>query len=323
MRKRLVVMLVTLFWLVPACLFQDTTGDRPLRVGWYRWPGWYPMAIAQDQDLFRRAGVDVVPVLYDDYTHMLLDLFSGRLDGCCSGLFELLRSGIVDLKVVLVTDSSEGAEGLVAVPDIRDPRDLAGKRVGIQRSGGGGELLIAAMLERHGLSARDLILVDLDFELVAKEMPHNIQAGYTWEPYLSEARAKGARMLFSTADIPGLIVDVVVFNDWCARDRGADVRAFVAAWFEAQALWMAEPEKASAAIARVAGVAAPQNGAGFRVFDLEANIGAFRDGDGNSSLANVGSGQVEFLVEQGYLSQRPDLGKLLDGSFLPARQVGP
>lgn len=319
MRKWLTVMLVAFFWLVSGCLFQDTAQDRPLRVGWYRWPGWYPMAIAQDQGFFVRNGANVVPVLYDDYTHMLIDLASGKIDGCCGGMYEFLRSALPDLGIVLATDYSDGAEGLVVAPDIRVPQDLVGKRIGMQQGASGGEFLVSTMLLRHGLSFSDLIVVDLDPEDVVPEMSGNIQAGYTWDPYLTEARDRGYHLLFSTADAPGLIVDVVAFNGRVLRARGDDVRAFVSSWFEAVALWTDAPQAAAESIQRIVGGTTSGDGVGCQVLDLEANVRAFQSGDSSPSLHYVGARQIEFLVEQGYVSVRPDLRRILDGSFLPTR----
>jgi ABC-type nitrate/sulfonate/bicarbonate transport system substrate-binding protein len=119
-----------------------------------------------------------------------------------------------------------------------------------------------------------------------------------------------------------MIVDVVAFSDRAARDRAADVRAFVAVWFEAQALWAAEPQKAAAVIARITGETGSVEVSGCKLLDLKANILAFQDGDSCPSLYHVGIKQIEFLVEQGYLSQRPDLWRILDSSFLPGRGAG-
>ncbi len=323
MRKWAGVIFVVFLGLVAGCLVQDTTADRPLRIGWYRWPGWYPMAIAQDQGFFARKGVNVVPVLYDDYAHVLVDLASGKIDGCCCGLYEALRSGLPDLGIVLVTDHSDGAEGLVVSPDIHDPRDLVGKRIGMQQSSSGAEFLVSDMLLRHGLSLADLTVVDLDLKDIVAEMPGNIQAGYTWEPYLAEARDKGYRLLFSTADAPGMIVDVVAFNGRVLRARGDDVRAFIAVWFEAVALWSDGSRTAAESIERIVGEKTSGERTGYHVLDLDANIRAFQDADSSLSLHQAGTRQVEFLVKRGYLSARPDLWRMLDGSFLPTREGQP
>lgn len=133
--------------LAPGCSQAPKKADpKPLRVGWFLWPGWYPIVIAKEKGFFDKHGVRVEPILYEAYTDIFSDFAAAKIDAAHGGLYELLKSNVPGMKVVLVTDYSEGAEGLVVTPDINTPADLAGKRIGIQGALSGSEFIITTLL---------------------------------------------------------------------------------------------------------------------------------------------------------------------------------
>mgnify|MGYP002400878216 CR=1 FL=1 len=62
-------------------------------------------------------------------------------------------------------------------------------------------------------------------------------AAGTWEPYLSEATAKGGRVLYSTKDAPNLIVDAVVVKKSLIDNYPEQVRKMVEAFDEGLAMF--------------------------------------------------------------------------------------
>lgn len=318
--RKAMAFLCCLVMSVAGCVDGTNEPSHPLRVGWYRWLGWYPVAIMEERGLLARRGASVETILYDNYADLLSDLGSGKLDACFGGLYEILRSGIPGLKVTLVTDYSTGAEGLVVAPGIVTPADLKGKRIGIQGGGSGSEYVMTSMLRGHGMKPSDLVLVDLEPEHVLAEMPHNVQGGYTWDPYLAEARTRGYRILFSTADVPGLIVDVVAFRGEAVRDRRQDVAAFHEAWFEALEYWKTHPQEAADIISRRIGFEVPPGlPEGCTLLGLRDNREAFTPGHTFASLHHSGRHQIEFFMELGGVSVKPDLDDILDPSLLPIK----
>ncbi len=319
MRCVRVLSLVLALVICGGCGGQGGEGDRePLKVGWFLWPGWYPMALAQELGLFEKHGARIEPILYDSYTRLMPDLAAGRLEGCFSGLYEILKAGVPGVKVVLLTDYSVGGEGLVVTEDIVKPTDLEGKRIGVQGALSGSEFITTTYLRKHGLARSAISFVDVPPESVLEEMPLNIQGGYTWEPFLSQAKGKGFRILFTTAETLGMVPDVVAFHGAVVRDRAQDVRGFVAAWFEAQEFWKAHPEEAAKLIAKVTGLKpAEVSLEGCMLVDLEGNRKAFSPGDGFSSLFYTGAKQIEFFVGMGDASVKPDLDAILESGYLP------
>jgi len=291
--------------------------ERPLNVGWFLWTGWYPMAIAQEMKLFEKHGVAVNPILYQSYTQILPDLGSGKLDAGFSGMYETLKANIPGIKIVLVTDHSTGAEGLVAIPEVKTPQDLIGKRIGAQGALSGSEFLITTYLRTHGLSARDVTMLSISPENILEQMPSQIQAGYTWDPYLSQARSKGYRLLFTTADMPGLIVDIVAFHGSVAKERPKDVKSFIAAWFEAADYWRTHPKESTDMIAKVTGLKPSEiTREGCRFFNLQDNVNTFQPGENFSSIYFTAKRQIEFFIGVGDASTAPDIHAIITPSYL-------
>ncbi|MBU1566136.1 MAG: ABC transporter substrate-binding protein, partial [Proteobacteria bacterium] len=263
-------------------------------------------------------GVRVKPVLYTTYTNIFSDYAAGVLDGCFGGLYELLKINTGGMKVVLITDTSDGAEGLVAQSSIQNPGDLAGKRIGIQGGLTGSEYVVNTMLRRHGLTRADVTFVHVEPEAVLEQMPDKIQAGYTWDPFLTRAVENGYRILFTTADTTGMVPDVMAFQGRLTQERPEDVRSFLRAWFEAVEFWREHPKEAAISIARVTGLKVEDiTLQGCRLFSLADNHKAFNRNIGPASLYHVGLQQIDFIMGMGDAIAAPDLAKALDGSFLP------
>ncbi|HXW00983.1 MAG TPA: ABC transporter substrate-binding protein, partial [Anaerolineae bacterium] len=205
------LLLVVLLLLVTACTGAAASPVErpPLKVSWNYWPGSYPIIIAQERGLFEKHGVKVEPILVEYESHAP-DFIAKKTDGA---LFALADALVIDARepdsarVVLTYDESAGADVVVANADIANIADLKNKRIGASL-GSFGELLVRTMLASTGLTLDDVTLVNVGPEAVPQAMSASIQAGFTFEPHLSEAVAQGHHIIFSSSDTPGLIVDV-------------------------------------------------------------------------------------------------------------------
>lgn len=290
----------------------------PLKIGWYLWPGWYPHWIAEKQGMFAEHNIPVETTSYDIYLDMLPDFASGSIDGMYVGLYEALSvNNISPVTVVLVTDHSDGAEGLVVKEGINSVEDLRGKTIGL-KSNSIGEFFVLTVLQQHGMTVDDVRIVDIDPEKVPENLPTTIDAGYTWEPYISELTAQGSSLLVSTADLPGLIPDTLVFRSQVVEERPEDVQNFVNAWFQAMSYWQNNPDEGNAIIAEAIGLTPEEISlAGVRLVSLEENHqGALTPGDEPFSLYYTGQLQIEFLIRTGGIATRPDVNEIINPSFI-------
>lgn len=318
--KLIFVPLVLLF-LATACggVVAQAPEPEPLKISWTYWPGDYPVAIAHELGLFEKHGVKVEPIFYDNISGVVPDLTVGKIDAATLVISDALGMGN-EVKVVLIRDNSAGADQVVATSDIKSIADLKGKSVGAEL-GSFAELMLQEMLRANGLNTSDVTWVDITPEGVPDALPNTIQAGHVWEPHTSTAVAKGNHVIFTSADTPGLIADVLGIRTAFVEERPEDVRAFIEAWFEAVQYWQENPKIANEIIAKHTGLnAADISTEGIKLFSLEDNLRAFNQVDDPSSLRRNAELNLEFLISTGRLTDAPDLDKLLDPAFLPEAQ---
>jgi len=74
---------------------------------------------------------------------------------------------------------------------------------------------------------------------------NRVDAAVTWEPHLSLGAATDhGKILVSSAETPGLIVDVVAVLDSTAQEHEAELKAFVRAWQRALDFLESNPDEA-------------------------------------------------------------------------------
>lgn len=320
MKTYRMILLLTVVTVLTACgssSLPTAVPRPPLTVSWTIWPGYYPLAIAQQQGFFSKHGVAVKIVVYDEYTKAVRDFSAGKVDGSEMVLGDLLLIlGKRPSKAIMVTDSSEGGDQIIAVNSIRSVADVKGKRIGVH-FGTYGELFVRKMLAANALTLADVTLVNIEPEEISRVFPGNIDAGHSFEPFTSEAVAKGGHVIFTSAETPGLIPNVFAFNSQVVQERPEDIRAFVAAWFEAVAWMNAHSSDVPAGVAQVTGLK-PEDiwmDGGDRVLTLSDSRAAMSRGTDYQSVYYTGAEYVKFLTITGSLSQAPDLEKLIDPSY--------
>ncbi|HEY1013053.1 MAG TPA: ABC transporter substrate-binding protein [Herpetosiphonaceae bacterium] len=292
----------------------------PLRFGYDLWPGYYPALIARDQGYFTQAGVEVEAIHPERTDSMMADFAAGKYDAIAVALGDLisLSQTYPDLQIVLVSDESAGGDAVIAAPGIGGVAGLRGKRIGVNQ-GGFGELFVTTMLADHGLTPADVTLIDMDAaDLPARLAAGEIDAGHSWEPYVTEAVSGGGKLLFSSAQTPGLIPDAVAFRGAVARERPAAVRAFVAGWFEAVQFWQANPLEGTAVAARALQLKPEEISLkGIHLLTAADNRALFQRGETTASLYHTTRLYGDFFARIGAIRTPPDPEKLLNPGFLP------
>ncbi|MDC7716729.1 ABC transporter substrate-binding protein [Vogesella sp. DC21W] len=184
-----------------------------LRIGSNGWPGYLFIAWAADSYALSSKQVRLLRI--SSATSSLRALSAGMLDGACLTLDEVisaLAEGI-PLKVIAVLDVSHGGDVVLGRGEIRSLGQLAGRRIGVEASAVGA-VMLDAMLQRAGLSRAQVIPVPVLLDQhEAAFASGSIDALVTMEPQASRLRLRGAHTLFSSADIPGRIVDVLAVRE--------------------------------------------------------------------------------------------------------------
>lgn len=295
--------------------------EPPLQVGIDLWAGYYPALLAEELGYFREEQLAVELSIPEDTDQLLVDFAAGSLDGigvAAGDTINVLEAN-PDARIILFSDLSNGADMVLGLPPVNIPEDLRGRAVGTNL-GGFGEVLVRQMLDQHGVPPSAVKVVNVDAaQAVDRLVSGELAAVHTWEPYASRARALGAKVLYTSREADGLVLDCFMFSGETLRTRPIAVRRFVHAWFRAAEHWQAHPEQDDALLAKRLAVSVDTIGrAGIRLFNLEEERVLFQPGTTNRSAHHVLRRFVEYFLSRGTLSAAPDLELLLDPHFLPA-----
>ena len=319
--KRLLSLFFITILLLTACTLVSPPQPKrpPLKLAYSAWPGYFPIAIAQEKGFFATQGVTVETVIRENGQGILPDFGAGKFDGIFSTLGEIVPISAANpsVRLILITDESAGADAVVAQPQIENIADLKGKTIGVGL-GSFGELFVTKMLETNNITSDQVTLVNADGEQIPERLKSNaIQAGHSWEPYLSQMVKTGAPVLFTSKQTPGLIPDVMTFQGKVLRDRPDDVRAFIRAWFQAVEYWQAHPKEGNIIIGKVLNIP-PETISleGVKLLTLDDNKKRFTPGDSTDSLYHAAKLYTNFFVLKGGLTRPPDINQLLDPSFI-------
>ena len=202
----------------------------PLQLGTHPWIGHEPLLLARD---FRWLPPGVNIAMGSVAPDSLDGLKQGRLDGATLTLDETLaaRSAGVPLTVVLVLDSSSGADMVLARPGLTSLPALRGQRLAVERSAVG-ELMMIKALAAAGLAESDLRLVEMPVDQQPRAWAEGrIDAAITYEPTASRLVRLGASRLFDSRAIPETIFDVLAVRQDRLWGRRTALEATVAAHF--------------------------------------------------------------------------------------------
>lgn len=300
-----------------------TAGSRgkPLRLGLSDWPGHAPFYGAVKLGFVAPSAVEIKG--FSSNFDRNRAFAEGHLDVLAGTLFDALRiaSEGVALKIVLLFDTSSGGDGIVARREIATVADLKGKRVGVEVSAITHFVLLTA-LERAGLGETDVQLVNLSVpEAAAAFAKGKVDAATLWDPHLSrEAGAPGAHKIFTSKEIPGQVIDVVMVHKSFAEARAADVGNVVRSWEQMLTAWRARPAEMDAVMAAetnrtVEGLKA--DFAGLELLDLGRNDELFRRDAPGGGVWGTYEATLRFMTQHQLLKHAaPAAQDILDPSFL-------
>ena len=241
--------------------------------------------MARELGYYAREGVAVEVIYTEDTENQIADFIAGKYDGMALPIGSLIvASGHhPNIRVVYAIDESAGGDAVVANPAITSIAELRGKVIGATL-GGFGELFVERMLEAGGLTRAEVTLINTDSNLVPGQLRAGvIDAGQAWEPYVSRAVQAGGRVLYTSRETPGLIIDTLQFRDAALRERPEDVRAFLRAILRAVEHWRAHPEEDNAIIAQALAIPLGEvQPLGLKLLSLADNRRAFDRNDPTS-----------------------------------------
>jgi NitT/TauT family transport system substrate-binding protein len=296
---------------------------EPLKVGYSDWPGWVAWQVAIEKGWFKEVGVDV-QFEWFDYVASMDAYAAGKLDAVAVTNGDALVTGANGAKstMILINDYSNGNDMIIAKPGIKSLKDLKGKKIGIE-IGFVDHLLLLNGLEKAGLKEGDVTLVNSP----TNETPQVLASGDVdaigaWQPNSGMALKSlpGSKPVYTSADEPGLIYDVLAVKPASAAARKADWQKVVKVWYRVVD-YINDPKTRPDAVkimaARV-GVTPQEYApllAGTRLLSADEAKAAYRKGDGFKSIYGSSQTVDSFNVKYGVYKSPQDVGSYIDPSF--------
>ena len=237
-------------------------------IGWSIYAGWMPWPYAQQAGIVKKwadkYGIKINVVQVNDYVESINQYTAGKFDGVTVTNMDALTipaAGGKDTSAIIVGDYSNGNDGILlkGADNLAAIKGRQAYLVELSVS----HYLLARGLEKAGLKPTDVRTINTsDADIVGAFSSPDATAVVAWNPQLSVMRGQaGAKQVFSSAEIPGEILDLMVVDTATLKANPNLGKALAGIWYETVALMQrqdAEGKAARAAMAKLAG-ATPEN----------------------------------------------------------------
>lgn len=172
-------------------------------------PGVEPLILARESGRLSSSEVNFVEM---NWASAAMRALRNRVvDAAVLSLDEVIRQWDfgADLKIVLVTDVSEGADAILARPGIKGMDGLRGARVGYEQRSSGAFLLSRALRQR-GMSFADVETVPLNAAEMSEAFASgDVDAVAAAEPFRTHVLKAGAVEIFNSRSLGGDLCHVL------------------------------------------------------------------------------------------------------------------
>lgn len=254
-------------------------GDAELTVvgmGTQPWIGYGPWDIAKAKGFDKDHGIDLQLSTFTTDADVTSAFASNKIVATNAASITVTRllDKYEDQAIVLVEDVSTTADAIIAGPSVTSVADLKGKKIAYEE-GSTSDLLLRYALSTVGLSMDDVTAVPTPAANAgAALLSGDVDAAVTYEPYISGTIAANPDItaIYTAAERPGLISDVLTVQGTWAKENPAAVEGLLAAWNDAIAFLRDNPEEGQAIIAKAVGADPAELGstfAGVQFFDVK------------------------------------------------------
>lgn len=296
-------------------------GLTKVTLGMVPWPAFELFYLADEEGIFEKNGLDVEIQEFSSTTDNSTAFVGGQLDFSTYASSESIPPFAegADFKIVLLADKSNGCEGLVANSKIKNVKDLKGKTVATQYCSVD-HLLLLTLLKENGMKIDDINMVDMSIESAGNTfMSGKCDAACIWDPYFSQAKDNGGNVLYSTADNPDIISDVLAASSDMIKNNPDVVQAMVKSYYEAADYWREHTDEASEFMASKLGVSKEEfvsQMSGLIIPDAKMAIEAFTPANDYSYWGYTQNTVEKFMNEMGVIEANSDCGEMIDSSFV-------
>ncbi|HEX4339131.1 MAG TPA: ABC transporter substrate-binding protein [Polyangiaceae bacterium] len=210
----------------------------PLTIAYSDWPGWIAWDIAVEKGFFRDAGVNV-RLDWLDYVPSMEAFSEGKDDAVCMTNGDALVTASSGARSVgiLLNDFSNGNDMIVARREVKNVADLRHRKIGVE-VGFVDHLLLMEALKSASMTEADVEIVDTKtHETPALLKSGSVAAIAAWQPNSGQALdlLPGSKAIFTSANVPGLIYDLLFVSPKSLVERRSDWFKVVNVWFRVAA----------------------------------------------------------------------------------------
>ncbi len=218
-----------------ALVFAGSASAAKLKVAYSDWPGWVAWEIGIKKGWFKEAGVDI-EFVWMDYVASMDAYGAGKLDGVCMTNGDALVTGDAGKPSVgiIINDYSNGNDMLIATKDIPNVKALKGKKIGLEE-GFVPHLITLKALEVNGMSESDIEIINTPTDKTPQVLKSGaVSAICAWQPNSGAAlkEVPGSKAIFTSADAPGLIYDVLFVGPKTLKRDRADWVKVAKVWYK-------------------------------------------------------------------------------------------
>jgi NitT/TauT family transport system substrate-binding protein len=296
---------------------------EPLKIGYSDWPGWVAWEIGIQKGWFKEEGVEV-DFQWFDYVPSMDAYVSGKIDAVGMTNGDALVTGATGKPSVafLLNDFSNGNDMVVAAPGIETLADLKGKKVGLEE-GFVPHLLLLSGLEKAGISADSVTIVNTPTNETPQVMASKaVDAVSAWQPSSGQAlkAVPGSKPIFTSADAPGIIYDLMYVSPESLEKRRADWMKVAKVWYRIADYIRDENNlddvlKILAARVKVSPEEYEPFLKGTYILTLEEVLKHWGESDDLTTIIGSSKKVDDFNVKFGVYDKPQDLAKYLDASI--------
>jgi NitT/TauT family transport system substrate-binding protein len=302
--------------LVTACSGGEEEAAAPkteFAIGWSIYVGWMPWPYAEQAGIVKKwgdkYGITIKFVQVNDYIESVNQYTAGKLDGVTVANMDALTipaAGGKDTSAIILGDYSNGNDA-VLLKGADAVAGIKGRQVYLAELSVS-HYLLARALETNGMKLTDVKTVNTsDADIAAAFASPEVTAAVAWNPQVTTMKGvAGTKAVFTSADIPGEILDLMVVDTKVLAANPNLGKALAGIWYETMALMArqdAEGPAARAAMAKLSGTTPEafegQLATTFLYTDPKAALAAMQSGDLLTTMTRV----RDFSFAQGLFGQ--------------------
>ncbi|MGN6349687.1 MAG: ABC transporter substrate-binding protein [Candidatus Nitrosocosmicus sp.] len=300
----------------------EIISNKPIRVGFPLWVPDLLAFVAQDKGFFKKNNVDVNLTLIPKYNDAINAYTNRDYDGIFAVYsdFIIQQSEGINTKVVYGVDYSNTADAIVGIGT--SLLDVKGKNISIVGINTFSHYFVLRALDKVGLTEGDVQFVNMPFQNVTTSLQKGqIFAGHTYAPFVSDAIKKGFKVLYTGAEVPIPLTDVIAFHSDIVQQRPQDIQNIVKSLAEAKADYDKNKEQDISIMAARSGLNREQINEGINNVNL-LGLGSNVQNSMNKTSINLtsmyvsGNNIAKFYSERGVISEYPNIDDLVDPQFV-------